>query len=255
MKNQFHEEDWAIYLTNIHDNHLGSVLVDLGLNSVAPVPSFSTLLTFITYFNQPNEDGLTSNSEDEIINQIEDEIINSLITNYTIVYAGRIKFSGKMHSYFYFENKQNVEDKIEELNSKYSNYRFEYTIGDDSDWTAYFEVLYPSEFEMQIIQNGKVIENLREHGDLLVKERPVDHWIYFQNFNDRGDFLNWIKDLGFEVVEQNEIGSDELSFSLQLSRIDKVDYENVNDYVLFLWQKAQEFRGEYDGWETVVVKE
>lgn len=255
MKNQFHEEDWATYLTTVYDNQLGSVLVDLGLSSVAPVGSFSTLFTFITYFNQPSEDGLTAESEYEIINQIEDDLIEVLDSENDIIYTGRIKFSGKMYSYFYFEAELNFEKCISELKAKYSEYKFEYTQKEDSDWTAYFEVLFPTEFEMQIIQNGKVIENLQEHGDLLEKERPVSHWIYFQNLDDRENFWDNIKGLGFEILEKEETSSGELPFSLQLSRVDKVDYESVNDYVLFLWQKSQEFNGEYDGWETFIVKE
>ncbi|MCU0240152.1 MAG: ribonuclease E inhibitor RraB [Pyrinomonadaceae bacterium] len=34
-----------------------------------------------------------------------------------------------------------------------------------------------------------------------------------------------------------------------------VDYESVNEYVMFLWQKAQEFNGNYDGWETFIVND
>lgn len=255
MNNPSHEEDWATYLTSVYDNQLGSILVDLGLSSVAPVDSFSTLLTFTTYFNQPNEDGLTSESEYEVINQIEDDLIELLTSNSNIIYTGRIKFSGKMYSYFYFETHLDFEKYISELKAKYSEYKFEYSIKDDANWSTYFEVLYPSTFEMQIIQNGKVIANLEVNGDLVEKERPVDHWIYFKNLTDRENFLDKINGLGFEIVEKEETNSEELPFSLQLSRVDKVDYESVNEYVLFLWQKAQEFNGEYDGWETLVVKE
>lgn len=108
---------------------------------------------------------------------------------------------------------------------------------------------------MQVIQNGKVIENLQRHGDALEKERAVDHWIYFTDSNDRDNFINSIRDLKFDIVEKGETNSDELPLSLQLSRVDMVDYDSVNEYVLFLWQKAKEFNGDYDGWETFIVKD
>jgi uncharacterized protein (TIGR01619 family) len=255
MISQLHEEDWATYLTTVYENRLGSVLVDLGLIAIAPIQYFNKSFTFTTYFNQPNEDGLTSESEYEIINQIEDNLINLLTSNSNTIYSGRIKFDGKMQSYFYSEKLPEVENCLLELQNKFSDYSFEHTIKDEENWTSYFEILYPSEFEMQIIQNGKVIENLQKYGDLFEKERLVEHWIYFTDSNNREQFINEIKGTEFEIVEKAETSSDELPFLLRLSRVDKVDYESVNEYTMFLWQKAKEFNGEYDGWETFIVKD
>jgi hypothetical protein len=44
-------------------------------------------------------------------------------------------------------------------------------------------------------------------------------------------------------------------YQLRLSRKDKVDPESVDSYVLDLWQKAKDADGEYDGWETFIVKD
>lgn len=156
MSSQVHQEDWAIYFTTVHDDQIGSVLVDLGFISIAPIDSFSKLLTFVTYFNEPNEDGLTSESESDKINQIEDDFINLLTSESISIYTGRIKFGGKMHSYYYFEELRNLENKIAELKAKYTNYRFEHTLKEDADWTAYFEILYPSEFECKLFKMVKL---------------------------------------------------------------------------------------------------
>jgi len=37
--------------------------------------------------------------------------------------------------------------------------------------------------------------------------------------------------------------------------VDKVNLESVDEYVLSLWQFAEECNGDYDGWETSVEKE
>ncbi len=42
---------------------------------------------------------------------------------------------------------------------------------------------------------------------------------------------------------------------LSLERNDPVDSQSVDDYVLYLWQKAQDAHGDYDGWGSSIVKE
>jgi uncharacterized protein (TIGR01619 family) len=250
------EADWAIYLTTLDENQLASILVDLSLTQIAPIEDQTNLICVSIQMNFPREDGLSSSEESRILNQIEDEIISSLTEQIEAVYVGRINSEGKIRSHFYSgEEKEELEKTISNVKSKYHNYKIEIEDIEDKDWSIYFEVLYPHPIEMQSIQNTKVIKNLEKHGDSLEKERLVEHWIYFKTETDREQFLNEIKDKGFEVVEKDNTDDDELKFSLQLSRLDKVDYQSVDDYVLYLWETAQDFNGDYDGWETFVIRD
>ncbi len=255
MNNENYEEDWAIYFSTIGENQLGSILVDLGFNNTAPIESKSNLISITTFMNNPNKDGLSSAEESSLLNEIEDYFIDLIVSKYNVVYPGRLKYGSKILSYFYCQTTNDFENIYTEIKTQYPNYRFEYNIKEEKDWRAYFEVLYPSEFEMQVIQNGRVIENLESHGDKLEMERQVDHWIYFKSESDRENFLKSIEGNSFEIVNKDKTSFGESPFSLQLSRIDKVDYESVNEYVMYLCQKAQEFNGDYDGWETFIVKD
>jgi uncharacterized protein (TIGR01619 family) len=256
MSDEIYEEDWAIYFTTIQENQIGAILVDIGLVSIAPVETKPFLLTFATLMNHPDENGLSSASENQTLNQIEDGLIESLVSKHQAIYAGRLKAAGRIQSYFYCEKTDEIEDTISEAKFNYPTYNFQHKFSEERDWETYFEILYPEPIEMQSIQNGRVIENLQEHGDSLEKERLVEHWIYFKSETDRESFLDAIKDKGFEVVGKDETDSrDDSPFALRLSRLDKVDYKSVDKYVLYLWQTAQEFGGDYDGWETFVVKD
>jgi uncharacterized protein (TIGR01619 family) len=245
MNNESYEEDWAVYFSTVGENQIGSILVDLGFNNISPIEPKFNLITITTFMNNPTEDGLSSAEESSILNEIEDYFIDLIVSKYNAVYPGRLKYDSKILSYFYCEKKDEFEKTFTEIESQYPNHRFEYNVKEEKDWRAYFEVLYPSPFEMQVIGNGKVIENLEKHDDKLEKERQVDHWIYFKSESDRENFLS--------AIEGNSFG--ESPFSLQISRIDKVDYESINEYVMYLWEKTQEFNGDYDGWETFIVKD
>lgn len=255
MENKNYQVDWAVYLSYVSENQIGSILVDLGLEAIAPFENKSFLTTVTTFMNNPNKDGLSSSEESEMLNQIEDSFIDLITKHFDAAYAGRLKYDGKIFSYFYSDKIKEFEKNFTDIKQHFPDYRFDYNVKEEKEWRTYFEVLYPSPFEMQVIQNGRVIENLESHGDKLEKERQVDHWIYFKTQTDRKKFLEEIKDRDFKVVNIEDTSSGDSPFSLQLSRIDKVDYESVNEYVLYLWEKAQEFNGDYDGWETFVIRD
>lgn len=254
MEDVTHEEDWAVYFCTVGEDQLGAALVDLGLKEIAPITSKPTLATITIFMKNPTEEGLSSADESEKLNQIEDFFIDKISIKHNAVYSGRLKFGGKILSYLYCEDAIDFDVTFEEIKNRFLDYTFEYTIKEENDWRAYFEVLYPSEFEMQVIQNGKVIENLESLGDDLQTERQVDHWIYFQTETDREDFLESIDGENFEIVRKDETSLEDRPFQLQIARVNKVDYQNLNEYVMTLWQKARECKGDYDGWETFVIK-
>lgn len=101
--------------------------------------------------------------------------------------------------------------------------------------------------------NKKVIKALIDQGDKLIATREVFHWIYFKNENDKNNYLTEVLKEGFVLVSSNKI-DDKFPYQLQIKRVDKVDENSVNGYVIYLWEKAIEYDGDYDGWETSIEK-
>lgn len=107
--------------------------------------------------------------------------------------------------------------------------------------------------QVEIEANKKVIKTLIDQGDKLITPREVFHWIYFKNENDKNNYLKEVLKEGFVLVSSNKI-DDKFPYQLQIKRIDKVDENSVNEYVIYLWEKAIEYNGDYDGWETSIEK-
>ena len=100
-----------------------------------------------------------------------------------------------------------------------------------------------------------MVDNLEKNGDTLTKARPVDHWIYFKSEKGRNEFLSKIETLNFNIIGKDETTSfGDFPYKLHISRVDNVAHDVVDDYVLELWELAQECNGDYDGWETSVEK-
>jgi regulator of RNase E activity RraB len=57
------------------------------------------------------------------------------------------------------------------------------------------------------------------------------------------------------VSDNEKTSSGKFPYKLHISRIDNVDFDSVDEYVLDLWEFANECNGDYDGWETSIEKE
>jgi len=251
-KESNHTEDWDFYMSNV-DNVIGSIAVDLGLINIAPVASKPNMTWVSIFMRNPREDGLISLEENEFLFEIEDNIVNNIVNKHDAIYAGRLTSDGMRHLYFYFDNTDNYEKTITQAMSKYPTYKFDFGTKEDTEWEGYINFLYPLPDQYQIIMNERVIRNLEENGDNLAKERMVDHGIYFETEKDMENYISEIKKQNFEVINTHQ--DEDGGYSLEVGRVDKVDSHSVNDYVLYLWDLASEYNGDYLGWGCTIEKD
>lgn len=253
--NPSHEEDWDFYFSNV-DDIIGSFYVDLGLTKVAPLTDKPNLVWVSVNMNNPREDGLSSNEEFDTLSAIEDRLQEFIISKHNSTYAGRLTTDGRRDFYFYMGDTTLYDKTISESIVAFPTYTFDFGIKEDSQWKQYFNFMYPNPRQFQSIQNRRAVDNLEKNGDRLTKSRAVDHWIYFKTDSDRTNFLKKIGHLKFNIVSGDEKTSfGDFPYKLHISRIDNVDLDSVDDYVLDLWEFANECNGDYDGWETSVEKE
>lgn len=253
--NSTHEEDWDFYFSNV-DDILGSFYVDLGLAKIAPLADKPNLVWISVNMNNPREDGLSSNEEFDTLSAIEDRLQEFITGKHNSIYAGRLTTDSRRDFYFYMGDTTLYDKTISESMVAFPAYSFDLGIKEDNQWKQYFNFMYPNPRQFQSIQNRKVVDNLEKNGDPLTKERQVDHWIYFKTDGDRTDFLKKIEPLKFDIVSGDEKTSfGDFPYKLHISRVDNVDLDSVDSYVLDLWEFANECNGDYDGWETSVEKE
>jgi len=106
------------------------------------------------------------------------------------------------------------------------------------------------------MSNEKVLVQLMEAGDKLEKPRQVDHWLYFVTDADRKHFIQYAQAEKFKIEGIAEVKDEHrLPFQLHISRVDYVDAARINQITLKLRRKATSLKGDYDGWETVVIKD
>lgn len=241
-------EKWDFYFTNIEDEP-ASVYLNLGLYDFVPIKSKTELCWISIKLENPNKNGLTTNEESKILFKVEDEILKKVSIKNT-VYIGRITNNGYRDFYFYSKNSESFKSEFKDL-KKIFDYTLEINTKEDKNWNEYLHI-YPNAMDFQKMGNRSVLENLEKNGDKLIKPREVFHWIYFETDENRRNYIEIVRKENFEIVETDYDNENDLHYVLQIKRVDKVGYNNIDEYTLYLWKLAKENNGDYDGWETSV---
>ena len=142
--------------------------------------------------------------------------------------------------------------------SQFPQYEHASSDEQDADWGVYAGLLYPSDLDMQSIQNRRLVDLMTRSGDDVTAPRKIDHWLYFPSEESRDRFIDQVAGEGFdfERLEAPHPKSDdadgdasaEYPFGLHLIRIDRPDLQFIDPLVADLFIRAQDCGGIYDGW-------
>jgi len=247
-------EDWEVYMAR-YEKGPSSTIVNMVIKQIAPNLNFPFLFSAGVNFTNCTNDGLPAPGELDNLNRISDSVVAVLNRSVKNVIVGTFTYQCQRRDYFYVADTTGLRQQIIDLLSKYfPKYTPAFNVKPDKDWAAYLEFLYPNEETFNYMQNEKVLMQLQNAGDKLEKERQVDHWLYFKTESDRECFIQYATQAHFKLESKEKDVTLALPFKLQLSRIDKVDAPTINKITLELRKQAKKCKGDYDGWETFVIK-
>ena len=246
-------DDWDFYLCDL-DGNTGSYFLNLALINIIPIVEKNAFLWIELTLNKPTEDGMSSQQEYDTLISLEDQLIPEITELFNAIYVGRLTHSGTRDFYFYLNENTYDAKLVEKAIHKFSEYQIKFGLKNDPLWDIYRETLYPNIYAMQSITNDRVIRNLENHGDTLIAERPVEHWCYFKTNKGREKFIEAIQIKGFEIKAQSYNDESKKPYCVQLVRMDSVKLTHINDVTWELVELCIENDGEYDGWETPVIR-
>lgn len=255
--NQLHaqEENWQNYIATF-ENKPGSVIVNMQLKEVAPIKQLPIVLVVGVTYSNCSEDGFPGETAFDQLYQIADSIQSWLPSKAQAKLVGSFTHNCQRLDYYYIADSSNIRTPLmTRLQKKYPEFPPYLNIKVDAAWTYYLDFLYPNEYYEEFIQNQQVVLQLMKSGDALIKERIVEHWIYFSTDKDRTCFLEQIKSDGFTIDEKRTSPDLKNPYQLKISRTDSVDPYKITTVTLELRKKAATCKGDYDGWETILVKD
>lgn len=247
-------EDWDVYVCQI-DDQPAAVFVDLGRAESAPEPKRPWLLRVQVPLRIPRPDGLSDQDETETLYEVEDELFAAVAQGLRACYVGRVTSQGRRELFYYGHSAEGFEPAVARAAARFPQYEITSRAQEDRDWDVYTDLLYPSDLDMQSIQNRRVVDHLTAEGDNLAQPREIVHWLYFPSEHSREQLIQQVENDGFATeLFQTEKPDDEFAYGLRLVRNDRAELDFLDPLVSDLFLRAQSAGGEYDGWESPVVK-
>lgn len=244
--------DWDCYLSNVNSEK-ASIVLDLGLRGEIPDPNRTWLLFIWLKLKFPRPDGLSDSRELDALIAVEKRLTQNMTQQCGALLSGSITTKGRREFYFYGSQPEQLESAVRETKEVFRDYEFEWGSQEDLKWLQYLDVLFPSEEQMQCMQNRRVLESLSGNGDPLTESRDVTHWVYFKTPNSREGFRNEIMMLGYRVDSERDHPGDEYPHGICFVKNHSMEPAELDRTILELFRMASRFQGDYDGWETQVV--
>jgi hypothetical protein len=180
-------EQWDFYMMRV-DNKPASVFGNFGLAGEAPKQDKPWLLLVFVQLKFPNDDGLTTKEEADDLWKLEDALVSAVQQQLDAEFVGRITTDSRRDFFFYAPREQSLDVVVAGALAPLG-YSFDSDARRDPDWRFYFDTLYPSPVDWNVILNRRVIKNLIDNGDDLSQPRRVHHYVFFTSPDDRSRFI------------------------------------------------------------------
>lgn len=205
-------------------------------------PDADTRYTVAVPIRDTGPHGIGTAEEGDLLNAWEETLIERVRAS-GLVYVGRVRNRGVWEVAFYGPAGQleSVRSAVT-LDDRKSDVRTEF----DPDWTYYRELLLPDAERKQWMDDRRLVQILREQGDVLVSPRPVDHFVRFDDASKRDAFVAAIATHGFVAQEAEPLVA-------HVTREDAIELDHIHDVVMILVDAATPLGGRYERWSAPIV--
>jgi hypothetical protein len=248
-------DEWDFYFARLNDAP-ASIFIDLGIATDVPLEKRPWLLWVWVPLKAPKPDGLATNDEAPVLNDIGTALDASLSVTCGAQLVARVTGTGRREFYFYAEEPGELQAAAASALNSFDGYSHEYGSTFQPDWDQY-RMLFPSESNLERMQNRRLLESLAEQGDAHEVPRKVEHWLHFADEETRAACRDTLTAIEFAVEDESRLDDNDqdLPYQLVVSRVDSVDTHTINGITLELARLARESGGLYNGWECAVTRD
>lgn len=249
-------DDWAHYPRQ-HNERPALVTVNTQLADAMEASARPWLVTFETPLPESDEQGLPSQPEHDTLHAMNHFMAAYAQTNHGL-YVGHISTRGLRthHLYLAEQPSTNQLNLFLEHIQEQTGADTQAQCSHDPQHRAYWEDLLPTAEHWDYLENLNLIQSIIDYGDDLARPRPVTHWVYFDEHDNREQFADWALNHDFNIIGHSqpapEDGID--MHGIELSHVISPTIEAITDVTQQLKEAAQAFGGQYDGWETSLAR-
>ncbi len=248
------QEYWESYV-KVVDGHKAMVSFNAGVSDIVPDTEYMYVAFVKVKLNNPKEDGLVTEEESNDVGFIEDRLEMESLRYRCGKYIGRIISQGEVSFIYYLKMDFEWKDTVQSAMSYFKEYTHELGSRTDMEWEVYQKLLFPSIKEWQIIANHHSCNQLEKEGDNLKIDRAIEHKAYFNSEEDRQKFILLIEEEDFINQRDMEVPfNNKIMYGVQFYRWDIPFYYNIDELTIKLIDISDSCNGNYDGWESSLVK-
>ena len=147
---------WYTFPASMGD-HQAWITYNHGYAEISKEDNRNNFLRVNAAFKKPTEYGMPTDEEFSMLSAL-DESLDNVIVKLGGIYVGRITVAGHRYFYYYLDVKgDKVKKKIDEV-AVTSNYKLQYLWESDPEKKKYWDELYPTPDDWQVIQDLKVLD-------------------------------------------------------------------------------------------------
>ena len=248
------EDVWSMSFSRM-DEHDVSVVFNESISSRVDSLPLPNAMVIQIKLKSVSEAGFPTDSEFPLITQFE-EVATDLIHLNGGVSLGRVTTNGiRLLFALVPEGTSAIEGGLKDAAETLS-YEVDVRIRPDPSKDVYWQALYPTPDERQVMGDMEVLRALNEGGDDSSAKRQVDHWAFFKTKTSAEQFAEWCEQSKYRnvVVEKSKQGlSGPVEWAVHFSHDGTMMLNDITGHTISIDRKVREVGGEYDGWETQVI--
>jgi hypothetical protein len=241
-KNKAWTEQWGVYPSG-PDDQLAMYSIDLGAVDAAPVTKLPLRVDVEFTYGGDGASGMPADAELVEIRTLE-EVVDRAMKALGGAYVGRVLADNKGMMTGYLPPSATAPDL-----PKPGTLAPRLTLTPDPTWSRLVDELAPDEWQRNMIDDNRVLQELEHHGDETARPRDVEYLGYFPDPDNAEAAAAALRDEGFTVEYERD---DEGEYVLQAIRSDPVAAPEVHAVTWLVRQTVEQHGGLYDGWGCTV---
>ena len=248
-------DEWDFYFARINDAP-ASIFIDLGIRAEVPLEKRPWLLWVWAQLQAPKPDGLATNEEAARLNTVGEALDAVISATCGAQLVARVTGSGRREFYFYAAEPGELQSAAASAMKGFADYKYDFGSTFQPEWDQYL-MLFPSDTNLERMQNRRMLENLAQQGDVHELPRKVEHWLYFADESTRSACREALITLGFAIEDESRIGGRGRRPALPARGLAgrQVDSHTINGITIELARLTREHEGVYDGWDCMAMRD
>ncbi|MFN3608510.1 MAG: DUF695 domain-containing protein [Hyphomonas sp.] len=246
------EDVWRVYFADMGGQTASIVFNDGIASRINELPLAHAMKIRVPLL-APRADGLTTKEEAAVLGRL-DERLAEIIRAEGGEYLGRVTNKGARWMLALIPPHPREMEAALQAAAAAEGYAPEIHVEPDPGKAVYWQDLYPSEDDRQVMVDMEVQAVLREQGDRPEKSRRINHWIYFRDEEVAQRFGGWAAEQAYQNITITPPEADGAPlWRVQMAHEGTLQLEDISRHSLAIGRQARDTGGHYDGWETQVT--